>query len=131
MYIHFIFTTLRSRFGPSLTQLLKHFIALVEHKVFDVLQVEDLAVDQRQGASGCSHHNVWAVLLQHFLVLLHGHAAEEHRHLDSRHVLGETLVLFADLEGQLSGVAHDKHGHLKNKQTFRLTGGAKIMATIT
>lgn len=109
-----------SRSAPSLTQLFQHFVALVQHKVFDVLQLEDLAVDQRQGATGCSHHNVRTVLLQHLLVLLNGHAAEEHRHLDARHVLGEALVLFADLKGQFSGVAHDKDWHLEENKCIEV-----------
>lgn len=104
-----------SRSASSFTQLFQHFVALVQHKVFDVLQVEDLAVDQCQSATGCSHHNVWAVLLQHLLVFFYSHATKEHRHLDTRHVLGEALVLFADLEGQFSGVAHDKYRHLEEK----------------
>ena len=33
-------------------------------------------------------------------------------YLDSAHVLGETFVLFANLEGQLAGVAHDDDRHL-------------------
>ena len=33
-------------------------------------------------------------------------------HLNATHVLGESLVLLADLEGQLAGVAHDDDRHL-------------------
>ena len=33
-------------------------------------------------------------------------------YLDTGEVLGEPLVLFADLEGQLAGVAHDDDRHL-------------------
>lgn len=34
-------------------------------------------------------------------------------YLDSRHVLGEALVLLANLERQLSGVAHHQHWYLR------------------
>ena len=40
---------------------------------------------------------------------------ETMRYLDSAHVLWESLVLLADLEGQLTGVAHDDHGHLEGR----------------
>ena len=33
-------------------------------------------------------------------------------HLDGSHELAEPLVLLADLEGELPGVAHHQHGHL-------------------
>ncbi len=33
-------------------------------------------------------------------------------YLDAGHVLGESLVLLADLERQLAGVAHDQHADL-------------------
>lgn len=96
-----------------LTQLLQHFITLIKHKVFDVLQAEALVVDEGQGTSRSSDDNVRTVLLQDFLVLLDGQATKEHGHLDTGHVLGEALILFADLEGQLSSVAHYKNRHLE------------------
>ena len=80
--------------------------------MLDVLQVQGLVADQRQDASWRAHHDVGAVLLQDVLVLLDGHATEEHGRLDSGHVLGEALVLLADLEGQLSRVTHDQDGDL-------------------
>ena len=45
---------------------------------------------------------------QQLLVLLDISAAVEDGCLDLRHVLAETLILIADLEGQLAGVAHDQ-----------------------
>ena len=36
-----------------------------------------------------------------------------YHYLDSGHVLGEALVLLADLEGQLAGVAHDQDRDLE------------------
>lgn len=104
----------------SLTQLFQHFIALIKHKVFDVLQAEGLVVDQGQGTSRSSNHNVRAVLLKDFFILLYSQATKEHGHLDTWHVLGEALILFADLEGQLPSVAHDKNRHLGEKKILLL-----------
>jgi hypothetical protein len=36
--------------------------------------------------------------------------------LDAGHVLGETLVLLADLEGQLAGMTHDDDRNLKRQK---------------
>lgn len=99
-----------------LTQLLQHFITLIKHKVFDVLQAEALVVDEGQCTSWSSDDDVRTVFLQDVLVLLHGHATEEHGHFNAGHVLGEALVLFADLEGQLSSVAHYKDRHLECRE---------------
>lgn len=99
-----------------LTQLLQHLIALIKNKVFDVLQAEVLLEDECADTPGGSHNNMRAVLFQDLLILLDGHATEEHRYLDGGHVLGETLILFADLEGQLSSVAHDKDRHLEHRE---------------
>ena len=44
-------------------------------------------------------------------------------HLDAAHVLGESLVLLADLEGQLAGVAHDDDRHLPVDRLQLLQGG--------
>lgn len=75
--------------------------------MLDVFQTEGLVTGESGDAAWCSNNYVRAVLLQDFLVLLDRQATEEHCCLDRGHVLGETLVLFADLEGQLSCVAHD------------------------
>ena len=96
----------------SLTELHQHLVAFVDHKVFDVLEVEVLGADERQYAAGRADDDVRAVGAQRLLVLLHVHAAEEHRDLDAVHVLGEALVLLADLERQLACVAHHEHRHL-------------------
>ncbi len=53
----------------------------------------------------------------HLLVLLNGHASEEDGHLDAVHVLGEALVLLADLEGQFARVAQHDHRHLEAENT--------------
>lgn len=83
--------------------------------MFDVLQAEAFLEDKRTDTPRSSDNNVRAVLFQDLLVLLDGQSTKEHRHLDSGHVLGETLILFANLEGQLSSVAHYKDRDLEHR----------------
>lgn len=75
--------------------------------MLDVLQSKGLVPDEGQDAAWRPDDDVRAVLLQDLFILLDGQATEEHCRFYCGHVLGETLVLFADLEGQLSCVAHD------------------------
>ena len=85
----------------KLTQLLQHFVALVQNEVLYVLGVERLVLDKSQDAARSADDNVGAVVLQHFLVLLYTDTTKEDGHLDVVKVLAEPLVLFVDLEGQL------------------------------
>ena len=62
-------------------QSVQHFVALVEDKVLDALEVEGLGADQSEDAAGGADDNARAVLLQRLLVLVNGHAAEEDGHL--------------------------------------------------
>ena len=91
-------------------QSVQHFVALVQDKVLDALEVEGLGADEAEDAARGADHDVRAVLLQGLLVLVDGHTAEEDGDLQVLHVLGETLVLLRDLEGQLTGVAHGDDG---------------------
>lgn len=75
--------------------------------MLDILQVKVLVPGESEDAAWGPNHNVRAVLLQDLFILLDGQATKEYRRLYRGHVLGETLVLFTDLEGQLSCVAHD------------------------
>ena len=61
--------------------MLEHFVALVENKVFDVLEVQLLALDQGQDTAGGSHNHVRAVRLEHGLILGDGQTAEEYSNL--------------------------------------------------
>lgn len=89
------------------TELFQHFVTLVQDEVLDVLQAEGLVPGERENTARRANDNVRAVLLQHLLILLDGQTAKKHRCLDGGHVLGEALVLFTDLESQLSCMAHD------------------------
>jgi hypothetical protein len=57
---------------------------------------------------------MWArvLVLNQLDVLLDGSSAVEHAGLNVGHVLGEAVVLVANLESQLSRMAHDKHRDL-------------------
>ena len=90
----------------ELTQLLQHFVALIQDKVLDVLGVERLVLDQGQDPPRGTHHDVRAVVLQHLLVLLDADTTKEDGDLDVVKVLAETLVLLINLEGQLPGNGH-------------------------
>lgn len=108
-------TTIKTSFHWR-TKLLEHLVTLIQHKVLDVFEAEGLVADEGEDSAWCAHYNVRAALLQHVFVLLDWQASEEHRALHVGHVLGESLVLFADLEGQLTSVAHDQHRHLTAKR---------------
>lgn len=52
------------------------------------------------------------LVAEQLLVLLDVGATVEHSSLNFRHVLAETLVLVADLEGKLTSVAHNQNADL-------------------
>jgi len=117
-----------------LTKLVEYLVALVEHEVLDVLEVEVPGADERQDPAGRADDDVRAVVAQCLLVLLHQHAAEEHRDLHAVHVLGEALVLLADLECQLPCVAHHQHRHLQrcqSKQPQTVVCGNTLLTSVT
>lgn len=80
--------------------------------MLDVFEAQGLVADKSEDPAWRANHDVRTVLLQHVLVLLDGQTAEEHCSFDGGHVFGEALVFFADLEGQLTRVAHHQHRHL-------------------
>lgn len=63
------------------------------------------------------------LVLQNLGILLDGSATVEDAGLDVGHVLGEPVVFVADLEGQLTGVAHDQNGALAGDGLDLLEGG--------
>ena len=91
--------------------------------MLDMLEVQRLLPCQGQDSAGCSDDDVWAVGLQHLLVLLDADAAEEHCNLDIIQVFRKPLILFMNLEGQLACVAHDKHADLSVHRLDLLEGG--------
>ena len=61
--------------------MFKHLIALIQDEVFDVLQVELLALDKGQDTSGGSNDDVRTIGLQDLLVLGDGQAAKKDANL--------------------------------------------------
>ena len=68
----------------TLTELLEHFVALVEDEVLQVLEVELLAPHQRQDPAGGAHHDVRAVGLEHLLVFRDCQATEKQSDLKEK-----------------------------------------------
>lgn len=92
-----------------LTGLVEHLVALIENKDTDTAEAESLVADKSLETTGCADDDVGAgiLVLQGFHVGLDGRTTVEDTCLDVGHVLAETIVLIANLVGQLTGVAHD------------------------
>jgi hypothetical protein len=92
------------------THCLEHFIALVQDKVLDVRDSQNLVPDKAIQSSRRSNHNMWTSLFipNQLDVLLHGRAAIEHRSTRLRHILSEALVLILNLEGEFPRMTQDK-----------------------
>ena len=67
--------------AQTLTQLLQHLVALIQHEVLHIPQVEAPIAHKCQDPARCPHHHVGTVSLQHLLIFLDGQAPKEHRHL--------------------------------------------------
>ncbi len=77
-----------------------------------MLQIKRTSPGQSQDTARGTDNNVRTVFLDCIFVLLDANTAEEYANLYAGHVFTKSLVLFADLESQLSGVAHDQDWHL-------------------
>lgn len=74
---------------------------------------------------------VSVLVLQDLGVLLDGGATIEDASLDVGHVLGEPVVLVANLEGELTGVAHDQDRALAGDGLDLLEGGEDKYSCLT
>lgn len=94
-----------------LTDLIKHLVALIEHEDADAAQAKVFVPDQSIKPTRSTDNDVRVSLLvlEDFGVLLDRCTAVEDTGLDVGHVLAEAVILVADLERQLAGVAHDQH----------------------
>jgi hypothetical protein len=93
------------------TDLIKHLIALIKDELADVAKLELLLADESVQTTWGADNDMGMGLIagEQLNVLLDGHAAVEDTGLDVWHVLSETLVLSANLVGQLAGVAHNQN----------------------
>ncbi len=101
----------RSRRGRRLTKLFEHFVALIQNEVLDTLCVETLVPSECVQTARGGDDDMGALGgLEEFLILLNGSSAIEDDSADIGHVLGESEVLVADLEGEFAGVAEYDDG---------------------
>lgn len=63
------------------------------------------------------------LVLEHLTVLLDGQPTEKVTYPDVLHISSEALILVADLESQLTGVAHHNDGDLSINRFKLLEGG--------
>ena len=94
-----------------LTGLVQHLVALVEDKVLQVGKAKMPVAYEGVDTTGGTDNDVGVSVLvaQELDVLLDGSSTVEDTDLDVWQELGETVVLVADLVGQLTSVAHDQN----------------------
>mmetsp|Transcript_10809 Transcript_10809/g.27371 ORF Transcript_10809/g.27371 Transcript_10809/m.27371 type:complete len:201 (+) Transcript_10809:1000-1602(+) len=81
--------------------------------MLDPIQFQVLVTGQTEDTTGRPDHNVRAIVLEDFLVLLHRDTPVKDGGLDGRQILAESLVLVGNLKGQLAGVANDQNADLR------------------
>lgn len=98
----------------KLTNLVEHLVALIEDEHADTAETEVLVAHQSVETTGSTDDDVGVglLVLEDLGILLDGSTTVEDAGLDVGHVLAETVVLVADLEGELTSVAHDQDGAL-------------------
>jgi hypothetical protein len=108
-----------------LTNLVKHLIALVQDEHADVSKTQVLVADKGvETARGADNDvGVSLLVLEDLGILLDGSAAVEDASLDVGHVLAESVVLVADLESQLTSMAHNQDRALSGDRLDLLEGG--------
>lgn len=100
--------SLNGRTVCLLTELLQHFITLIQDEVFDVTQVQSLVACQCQDSARCSNHDVRRVLLQHLFIFLYRQPSKEHCHLQAKthtesvKTQGHTLIMWTAEDNQLT-----------------------------
>lgn len=96
----------------ALTELLEEAVALVEHEVLELVELDVALGHEGLDAARGGNDDVGAVVREERDVLALGDAAVNDGRLDARKVLGEAVVLALDLVRELARVAHDEHGNL-------------------
>mmetsp|Transcript_59286 Transcript_59286/g.168586 ORF Transcript_59286/g.168586 Transcript_59286/m.168586 type:complete len:469 (-) Transcript_59286:2-1408(-) len=89
-------------------QLVQALVALVEHELGQLVELQVLLAKKAEDAAGRTDQNLRAGLLEHLLVLANGDAAIDNATLHVREVLGEAVELVLDLVRELTRVA-DHH----------------------
>ncbi len=98
----------------TLTCGVKHLVALIQHENSNAVETQIFVANQGVETAGSTDNDVrmGVLVLQELGILLDGSATVEDAGLDVGHVLAEAIVLVANLESQLTGMAHDQDGTL-------------------
>jgi hypothetical protein len=106
-------------------RLVEHLVAFIKNENADTAKSEGLVADESLKTSGGTDNDVGAsvLVLQGLHVGLDGSTTVEDASLDVGHVLAETVVLVANLVGELTSVAHDHDGNLAVDGLDLLQGG--------
>ena len=110
--LHPFCTQTKKLMWTLLTKLFQHLVTFIKDEVLDMLEIKCFLACQSQYSARCANDNVWAVGLEGLLVLLDADATKEHWNFDVIHVFRKSFILFRDLKGQLSCVAHNQHTDL-------------------
>lgn len=93
-----------------LTDLIKHFVALIENEILHRSKIQSFVANQRVQPtwSGNDNVRVCVSVLQCLDILLDGRPAIEDAKFQGRHVFAEALKLVANLVCQFARVTHDQ-----------------------
>jgi hypothetical protein len=89
--------------GTKLTKVFKHLVALVEHEVAQVVELDYVFVDEVQGPAGGPDEDVGRIGLELELLDVQGNATEEHHGLEAGDKFAQPVKLAGDLDGQFPG----------------------------
>ena len=108
-----------------LTDLIEHLVALVEDEHAHAAEPQVLVTNKSIETTGRADNDVRMcfLVLEHLGIFLNGSTTVEDTRLDVGHVLAEAVILVADLEGELTSVAHDQHGALASNRLDLLKRG--------
>ena len=96
----------------KLTRLVQHLVAFIKDEDANATKAQGLVSDESLETTRGSHDDVGAsiLILQDLHVGLDGSTTVKDASGDLGHVLAESIVLIANLVGQLARVAHDNNG---------------------
>lgn len=107
-----------------LTNCVKHLVTLIENKDSHAPKPQVFIPNQRVETTRRPDNDVRmrVFVLEYFGILYYGSASIKDTSLDVGHVFAEPIVLVANLESQLTCVAHDQYGTLAGNRFDLLQG---------
>lgn len=111
--------------SATLTNLIKHLVALVKDEHFQIPKGQVLVSNERIESTRRPDDDVGELflVLQELDIFRHGCTTIEDCGLDIWQVLAESRVLVLDLEGQFSSVTHNEHLALAGNRIKRVKRG--------